>query len=512
MPSDDTATGPGDAFKPELRLHPSSWLFGVVAYLKTFVVPVIAAAIIGSSRDFALWAPAILIAPMIGAALWQQWVYRYGFSANGLVIHEGLIFRNVRTIDYARIENVDTERGLLHRLFGVADVRVETSTGGSAEARIRVLDLDAVEDVRRRIFAQRRRRVDAVEGPPSSFTAEREETLLVLGPGELVRFGLIDNRGMIIVAALLGVLAQGGFFENMEEWAGPLLGRLPWEDLAGSSLMVQLLLGTATAIVLIAATRVLSIVLAFTFLFGFILTRSADDLHTRYGLLTRVSRTLRQPRIQAVHQTATLLHRPFKRVSLRVDLAGGATASAGAEQQGGRNPWRDLWLAPLCPRDDAEKLIRVALPQLRLTGLHWQTLAPRARWRIFRLLSLTWLVAASVPTVWFTGAWAAAILPAVLPLFWLHAELYVKHTGWALHEDFFVLKRGWLTRKLAVARRDRIQSVHLRESPFDRRYRMARLNVDNAGATASSHRFAISYLDRRDAIRLAQALCHSVSR
>jgi putative membrane protein len=506
MQSDDAATTGSDDFRPELRLHSSSWLFKVAAYLKAFVVPVTVAAIIGSSRDFSLWAPAIMIVPMIAAALWQQWIYRYGFSANGLVIHEGLIFRNVRTIDYARIENVDTERGLLHRLLKVADVRVETSTGGSTEARIRVLDLDAVEDMRAKIFARRRQQASAVEEQPSPVAAEQEETLLVLGPGELVRFGLIDNRGMIVVAALLGLLAQGGFFENLQEWAEPQLVRLPWEDLAGFGLMAQVMLGSATAIFLIAGTRVLSIILAFAVLFDFTLTRAAGDLHTRYGLVTRISRTLRRRRIQAVHQTATLLHRVFDRASLRVDLAGGLAAGAEARQQGGRNDWRELWLAPLCLRDDAERLIRVALPQVRLSGLRWQALAPRARWRIFRVLSLSWLVVTSVPAVWIAGWWSAAILPAALPLIWLHAHLYVKHTGWALHEDFFVLKRGWLTRKLAVARRDRIQSVHLRESPFDRRYRMARLNVDNAGATASSHRFVISYLDRGDAERLAQAL------
>ena len=83
-----------------------------------------------------------------------------------------------------RIENVDTERGLLHRLLNVADVRVETSTGGSAEARIRVLGLDAVEDMRTRIFAQRAEGA-AVVAPESSLDAAPEETLLVLGPSEL---------------------------------------------------------------------------------------------------------------------------------------------------------------------------------------------------------------------------------------------------------------------------------------------------------------------------------------
>ena len=91
---------------------------------------------------------------------------------------------------------------------------------------------------------------------------------------------------------------------------------------------MQFLLAAATAVVLVAATRVLSIVLAITMLYDFRLTRAGSDLHTRYGLLTRISRTLRQPRIQAVHQTTTMLHRLFERASLRVDLAGGHAAGA----------------------------------------------------------------------------------------------------------------------------------------------------------------------------------------
>jgi putative membrane protein len=328
--------------------------------------------------------------------------------------------------------------------------------------------------------------------------------VLALSPGELVRFGLIDNRGMILVAAVLGLLGQGGFFENMQRRA--IFDWLPWQELASAGLPRQILLAAATAAVLITATRVLSVILALTMLYDFQLTGAGSDLRTRYGLLTRVSRTLRRPRIQAVHQTTTMLHRLFKRASLRVDLAGGLAANSSAGQQSPRGNWNELWLAPLCVQGDAERLIRVALPRARTSGVEWQKLAPRARWRIFRVRALFWLVAAPVPAVWFGGWWAAAIVPAALPLVWLHAHLYVKHTGWALDADFFLLKRGWWTRKLAVVRRDRIQSVHLRDSPFDRRYGMTQLSVDNAGTAGVGHRVALPYLDRREAERLALAL------
>src|SRR5690606_39091061 len=90
-----------------------------------------------------------------------------------------------------------------------------TSTGGKAEASIRVLSLVAVQEMRERIFTQARtpQELQAVETGPA---------LLHLPPSELVRYGFIDNRGMIIVAALAGVVYQSGFVEllraHLDDW------------------------------------------------------------------------------------------------------------------------------------------------------------------------------------------------------------------------------------------------------------------------------------------------------
>src|SRR5690606_19886115 len=324
------------------------------------------------------------------AAIWHQCVFRYGFSDRGLVIHDGLFFRNVRTVDYERIENVDTQRSVLHRLLGVAEVRVETSSGGKPEALIRVLSLADVHAMRERIFERREEGLATPTADPSC-AAESEETLLELPPAELVRYGLIDNRGMLVVAAVLGFLAQSGYFENIEERGPPpWLDRLPWESLPELGTAGPVGLALLVLALLIVTTRILSVIVALVTLYGFRLTRSGEDLRTRFGLLTRVSLTLRRRRVQAAHQTATLLHRLFKRVSLRVDLAGGA-GPGGGQESAGQKTQRELWLAPLCPPEDAEPLIRAALPQVRLDGLEWRALAPRARGPIFRLPSAAWL-------------------------------------------------------------------------------------------------------------------------
>ena len=495
MPSEQV-TG---EFTPQKRLHRVSWVFVSVEYLKHFLFPLVAAIFFGAQNDYALWG-VFLVVPLIIGAVWQQWVYRYDFGPHGLVIREGLVFRNVRNIDYARIENVDTERSVLHRLLKVAEVRVETSSGGSSEAVVRVLDMPAVQEMRQRIFEARDADVSVDE---TATEADRE--LLHLRAAELVRYGLIDNRGMIVIAAVIGLVVQGGMQETMEALLDPWFDALRIENFAALGPLVQTFLVVSTVAGLVAGTRVLSIALALVTLHDFRLTKNGDDFRVQHGLLTRLSLTLRRTRIQAVHQKASLLHRVFRRVSLRVDLAGGL--AGGNAQQNNQASARKLWLAPLCTPDKADELIRSALPDVSLHALDWQRLSPRARWRLFRLTCWLWLLFAGVPTLWFIGAWALAIVLPVIPLLWLHAHLYVKHTGWALQENFFVLRRGWVTRRLSIAPRNRIQSVHIAESLFDRRYHMASLSVDTAGASARAIR--IPYLDRDSATVLFRALHES---
>lgn len=487
-------------FEPRQRLHRLSWIFVAIEYLRHFIFPVLAALFFGASRDNGMWA-ALLVIPLIGGALWHQWIYRYGFGPRSLVIREGLLFRNVRNIDYQRIENVDTERNLLHRLFKVAQVRVETSSGGGSEAVVRVLDMSAVAEMRERIFQARATAAPSIEAA----AGKPEKLLLHLPPVEILRFGLIDNRGMIVVAAVFGLVMQTASQQLIESWMAPIINTLPINRFAQLAPVLQAVFIFSTIAGLIAGTRILSVLLAFITLHDFRLSQSDDDLRVQHGLFTRISLTLRRPRIQAVHQKISVLHRLFKRVSLTVDLAGGVGGADRGARDGNVGHSRKLWLAPLSRREQAGELIRVALPAVKLDESAWQGLAAGARGRLFRLFTLLWLLA-SVPVSVILFGWAITpwlVVPAI-PVLWLHAHLYVKYTGWALHEGFFAVKGGWLTRRLSVTPRNRVQAVRLTQSPFDRRYHMASVLVDTAGAR--SRQLRIPYLDLAEANALVRAL------
>jgi len=481
-----------------------SWVFVLAAFAKQFLVPLAAIVFFGARDDGSLWG-LLFVIPLLVAAIWRQMAFRYAFEADSLLIRDGWLFRNVRRIDYRRIENIDTERGLLHQLFDVAEVRIESSTGGKAEGRMRVLSLEAVQELRERIFDERSRTAPAAE-PATQAKVDEPQVLLHLTPGELLRYGLIDNRGLVLVVAFVGLLLQA----NLIDWARNDLIAVN-ESIAALGTGMLVALAIAPVAVLLVVTRLLSIGWAVVTLYDFTLTRQASDLRVSYGLLTRVALTLRLPRIQSVRQTQTLLHRWFDRVALTVDSAGDGVNS---EQQDGRQAAPRLrWLAPICTPDTAAEIIRMALPMTDATAdPDWRPLAPGARGRIFRktLLATAAILGApaaallswgSVPTVL-----SSLLLPLLVPLAWWRAVTYTRNARWALTRDVLMFRSGWLTRHLHIVPRNRVQAVKIRVSPLDRRQRMGTLIVDTAGAGATSGPVRIPYLESDTVARLAQAL------
>ena len=143
-----------DTDAPERRLHPWSWLFVLLQQLKQFIFPLIALLVFGARKSddgdpWLAFAPVIGIAVLVVLAILQYFTYRYVIGRDGLTVREGLLHRSRREIPFSRIHNVVVHQSLLHRVFGVAEVRLESAGGQKPEAQMRVLGLrDALAPLR----------------------------------------------------------------------------------------------------------------------------------------------------------------------------------------------------------------------------------------------------------------------------------------------------------------------------------------------------------------------------
>ncbi|MCC7178483.1 MAG: PH domain-containing protein [Acidobacteria bacterium] len=544
----------------EQRLHPASILFDTARYARLFLWPALLA-FFGAGRrrdpefgpfdpgDFEVWLW-ILVLPSVALSVARYLSFRLRYEPNELIIRSGILFRNERHLPYARIQNLDAVQNVFHRALGVVDVRVETGGGTEPEARMSVLPIAALGEMRARVFAGRAvppegrddamaRRDDAMERrdfspgeppetdrptrpeaaptptgahepetPPSPTGAHRLETpptppdahrpeagpvpLLHLPLRELLLCGFLENKGVVLVGAAYGALWESGAMNRVWSWlfAGTIDARgLIREVLAfvvGSGP-----LPTGRLVLLLGGIAgFLVLVRLISMVWAFV--RLYDFRLTRRGQDLRITYGL------FTRVTATI---PVGRIQTLTVHQGWLhrrfrRASIRVETAGGKAgaAVRDReWVAPLIREEHVPALVSAIVPGVAMEAVPWQPVHPRA----FRRAVKRSLAAVSLASAVVLLALGPRALVIVLPLVgWTIVSTHqqVKRLRWSATDDVVAFRSGWLRRSETLVRVNRIQAVSVYATPLDRRARMARVRVDTAGAGELSHRVDIPYL------------------
>ncbi|MEJ2503569.1 MAG: PH domain-containing protein [Gemmatimonadota bacterium] len=346
----------------------------------------------------AQWILVILTVPSILVAVAQWMVFRYRLDGDELVIDSGVLSRRRRVIPLARIQNIDLEQGFLERVAGVAELRMETASGGGeTEASLAVLALDEARSLQADLM---RRRAEAR-------------------------------------AVAAGSAASG--FEAAHGAADPTSGAdVPAPD------------GEAAPPV----------------------SRAGDELKRSYGLLSRHHSTVPLERVQAVRIEQTLLRRPLGLVALKIETAG-----AGPKGQGGGDAGAEAFV-PIARMDQVGPLLREVFPDARFDGVPLSPVSPLARRRSFLRLAVPVALAAGLLGTFVAPRWIALLL--LLGPAWLYARADYRARAWGRAPGHVLVRSGVLTRMSWVVPERKIQTLHLRATPFQRRLGLGSLVIDTA--------------------------------
>jgi putative membrane protein len=477
------------------RLHPLTMLFALGSKLyglRALLLPALLALFVSRQRSESVWADyqgwlLIPVAGLLAFELVQYLTLAYRFDPHEIVIARGLIWKRERHIPYARVQNIELVQHAGHRLAGVAVVRLDTGTGAGAEGELSVLSLDAVNELRDAVRVGRRD--DASPAAPAD--AQAAGVLVALDVRELLLHGLLTASGWVVIAAAAGAAWQIDF----ESWG---LGRfLPsteglWGGLRRATPIVALEIGILIGLAVLVF-RVLSAVWSAIKHYEFTLTARGDELFQSYGLLTRVGRTIPRSRIQKLTISEAPLMRLLGRAAIRVD-----TAAAASEPNAQQAAQGSHVLVPIVPAPRLAALIRevhpagaAAAPDLE--ALDWHGIDPRAFRRLVRV-RIVFAALAAAASYGMLHGWAIAVGLVVTAGLVLDAWVTARFTAFAWSGDTLCFRSMNLTRHVSLVRTSRIQVVSLERSPFDRRWGMAGVRVDTAGAASGGHAVHIRWL------------------
>ena len=492
------------------RLHPASILFSIIGYIKAFAFPLVLLILGYGSRDEAwrLWGVLLVIPTALGAVA-EYFTFTYTYGHDELIVRSGVFFKKERHVPYSRIQNIDANQGILHRLLGLYNVTLESGSGAEAEAALEVLPESALNEMRARVFAGRTERAAAAAAPaeaePSDETPRAESrprVLVDLSLRDLALCGLIRGRGLLMLAAIFGVISQYGLEDRIaddpevQKEQGGRIARFVMSFFEGPASfdLAQILFWLAMFTAVVLALRLASALQTIVTFYGFRMVLDGAELRLTFGLLTHVKATIPLERIQTITIREGALHRWFGVSSVRAATAGGGgpTMAAGGSR----------YLAPILPRGAVAPLVRVLMPQADLDAVTWQPAHPRAVRRLLTRHAGTALIL-SAAVLWFARGWTAPIAIALLAFAFVNARLHARHLAHGLSDGIFGFRSGWYMRQTTIAPIRKVQAVGVSESPFDRRHGMAGLAVDTAGATGAPHRLAVPYLHRDEAVALS---------
>jgi putative membrane protein len=455
------------------RLHPFTLLFSTIGIARRLILPALFGGISAGGGDAGravLFVLAALTVPSFALAVAHYLTFRYVIAGEELVYRSGVLRRRQRVIPLARVQNIEVRQNLAQRLTGVAELRVETAgSGAEPEASLSVIGLSDADTLRNALLSRRASTpTGGAPGVEPAIETPEPTPLVHLTPPELAMAGATANEAGLIAAALVGAL------QFADDLPVPLERYLPDVEsyIASQSIGGTVLLIVIFTIGLIVIGWVFSVVGSVVGYYDFRLTRSGDDLHKRYGLLSRREANVPLRRVQSIRVEESLLRRPLSLASLKIETAGGPAQ----QQRGGAEAFVPIAQASAVPSLVQALFPSFALDRIQLTRVHPRSLRRSAtRYAVLLIALAGGLAFADLRAGW---------LLAALPLTWLLARWQYRMRGYALAGEHVVLRSGVLNRVTWIVPDDKIQTLHLTVTPFQRRHGLASLIVDTASGGA----------------------------
>ena len=460
-----------EAAEAPRRVHPGTI---VLRFLKEapssiLAAPAALAVFSGVGLRMALIAAACLAA-LVLFGNWLAWSrFRYRLGDREIAIESGILSRNRRVIPFDRVQDVDIERPLLHRLFGLAKVRIETGAGGKDEGLLDSVSLDEAARLREAVRAWRAgvpaTAASEAEMPSAAEAEPQGDVVFAMDIGRVLLSGLF-NFSLAFMAGIFAILQMFDDFLPFDiydpaRWVGMVDAYLP-DRFSGGAIAAVLVLAVLLGVVA-GVLRTLSQD------YGYRLAVEGHRFRRERGLLTRSEAVIARSRVQLGQVETGPVRRWLGWFSLSFQTLGAGSGASGLQSA-----------APFA-RD--EEVARVLAETKRLRLPPPPELEPVSKRHVVRALAkLAPLVVIIAVAGWFAPAlWLGF---ALLPVLGLLAVLERRFHRYGMADGLLFVARGVWRQRLWIVPLERVQALSLSRSWLQRRLGLATLAIDTAGAPA----------------------------
>lgn len=456
------------------RLHPATVIFNLlngIRYSVFFIVIIFVTlndihliyAILGEIALFTI----LFIASFLS---WRRFTYR--IEEDELRLEYGILVRKKRYISKNRIQSIDLTQNILHRIFKLVKVEIETAgTGAEAEASLNTVTLVQGDALRKELKT-------VVKAEP----AENEEEIEVKTPSES-----ISRKRLLIAGATSGrigvLLALGGAaFSELERFIPTDFYNQAYSWVVGLGLII-------IAVMIVAILFLLWIIgIAGTMIkyWNFNITKVNEDIVITCGLLEKKHITIPLKRIQAVGHVENIVRQPLGFTTVIAEIAGGSNEKG--EQF-------STVLFPLMKIGEVDSFLEKFLPEY-VTNQSEITRLPKRSMKYYLVRSTlpTLLLLIAVMIIIPQFAWIPVVL-VVLSI--LLGYLQYKDSGIFIDGKRISLSYRIFSKVTMIINHKRIQAFNKKQHFLHRKEHLATVQLSIIGKMGTGKHYHIKELDEQ---------------
>ncbi|WP_185819614.1 PH domain-containing protein [Salibacterium salarium] len=467
------------------RLSKISILLMFLSKIRELLIPLFVTLFAGGTYGITAWVFPLFIIGLLIYCVFYWLFFRYMFEDNELRIKKGIFVKKHRYIQKNRVQSVAVHSPLLHRLFNVVKVKIETAGGGmEAEAELVAIPENQANSIREALGNRDNKEkrestsitadCDSYEynktaDDPYSITYKVSWKAIILAGVTSGKVGLVFSAAAAVFSQIDQLLPKGFY----EESFGTLL-----------SMGTYLLTGIFVMLALIA--WLVSILITIKQYGNFEIRKSENEIIISRGILEKRELTLQLDRVTSVRYISNPIRQWLGYWSIYVDSAGGGLK----EEQ------LSTVLLPLGDKAEMKKLTEDILPGAELP----QEIIPlprRAAPRYIIRASFIWWMLLVPVTVWIPRGWLFVLIPLFFT--YLGWQRY-KDGGFLFSSEHLVLQTRQFNLSCNILPRTRIQSLTFQQSFFQAHRKLYTISA-NILSTSGGRTFRLKDLEENNTSR-----------
>lgn len=411
----------------------------------------------GSNFESIIGYAAIGIAALnLGGSIMTYFRFYFHIEKNAIVIDKGILKRSKVNIPFERIQTINFKQNVLHQIFNVVSLEIDTAGAKKSEISIDALNKEDAIALRDYIISEKEQLTNETLEVGIEDKNLFEENILHLTPIDLIKVGISQNH--LRSMALIFAFVFSTFNESNEFISDFITDKFEeFESTMINNALLPILLLIIAVLVISFLFSLINSILKF---YELNLSINKKGLKLVKGLLNREEITISKSKIQIISWSTNPIRKVFSMFTMKISQASSSEANN-----------KSNITVPGSYQHQIEKILKAVFPDKQPDFSSENKLSKLIKIRLFLFTGLAPAVIGGM-LLYPKGIQAFLIL-FVPVLSWLLIALYYKKRSYQINDEFLKNNTGIFGRAHELSQIHKIQAVRIKQSLYQKRKKLA---------------------------------------